>query len=60
MNIKLILKSQLIKLFRELLSSLGYPVESMEDMKLLKLYEASKEFYQFEMFKMGYIQIFED
>lgn len=48
------------KLFRELLSSLGYPVESMEDMKLLKLYEASKEFYQFEMFKMGYIQIFED
>lgn len=48
------------KLFRELLSSLGYPVESMEYMKLLKLYEASKEFYQFEMFKMGYIQIFED
>ena len=48
------------KIFKEFLTSLGYPVESMEDIKILKLYEASKEFYQFEMFKMGYIQIFED
>ena len=47
-------------IFKEFLTSLGYPVESMEDIKILKLYEASKEFYQFEMFKMGYIQIFED
>ena len=48
------------KLFKDYLTSLGYPVESIEDINLLKLYEASKEFYQFQMFKMGYIQIYED
>lgn len=48
------------KIFKKLLISLGIPVESMEKNEILTLYENSKKFYQFEIFKMGYIHVLED